>query len=189
MSFRDDIESTIEIWKKGSITWKVISGLALLSGSIALLSIGDSIFVFRGIVTQLLDFYHQLLLPVTRFLNQFFQLNQAGIDAIILSIMLYSSFSKALFKAGDSWIEELIASAFTTLFFICVSLAIVIYLHWGILLLMVAIVITGNILSIRDRDEPKAERIEDLMVLEYFGLQIALAFILLAVSEGLTRPL
>ena len=41
----------------------------------------------------------------------------------------------------------------------------------------------------RPKDEPEEERQQDLLILEYFGAQVLVAFVSITISEAVLRPL
>lgn len=189
MGLKEDFEDTIEIWKRGSLLWKLVTSVGFLLGCVTLLSIGDTVFEFKGAIIRVIEFYRAILSPVSQYLGRIYKLGPYDVDVLVFASLLWVAFGRVLVDVGDDVFADVLASILTSGIFVAASLLVLVYLNWIVLVVALAAIITGLVLVICDSDEPEDERREDRLILEYFVGQLLLAFFLVAISEGAMRPL
>ena len=93
MGFVDDFKRYKYYWENFSTGTKIFLTISFIWQIISLSSISDSIFRFRGFISIIIDFYHDLLSPIIKWLNTigFETLNQIDVDIIILFLIFFNA--------------------------------------------------------------------------------------------------
>ena len=68
MAFQEDFEKLGETWAELSVTWKVVLGVMLLMQVLAMGSLGDAVFKFKGFIVYGLEFYSTMTEPLLELL-------------------------------------------------------------------------------------------------------------------------
>ena len=104
MGIKSDFDEAIEQFKNGSLIWKIISIVSVITSLSSIASLSENIIKWKGLIKDSLNFYHTLVNEPLHNGTQYFNLNLSNdiIDLLILMLMLNISWFYSMIK-GTNW--------------------------------------------------------------------------------------
>lgn len=161
-----------------------------LAGAMALLSIGEAIFEFKGVVLKLIAFYREAVSPLYSFLDRIFRLSRIDVDIFVFGCVYWASISRVQLARKQHWLKRIIKSLVFFLFYMFITVILLIVVNWIAALVFIAITFLGLVAgAIGGPTIPETHQGEDMMAIETLLVTVFLTLLIIAISEGLTRPL
>lgn len=193
MHFQDDIGIIVKTWSKLSSFAKTLVIVSLLMQALSLASIGGEIYEFKGIIIQVINFYHGITQEIVDFLVRYFfvEISLLALDSIILATLFYGAIARGdylyyknfdfgllsfyflniylIIKDANNIDSQMVLGAFLTYSFG------IFFTYWHIK---------------RISFDKQSDQVQRLFLTTFsFFFPVFLTLIILIISEGLFRPL